>query len=537
MVIPESIEPPESATEARHLRRLLEKQPACLLRVGLDGLLLAANDAALSLLGAEALPQVLGRHLTDWISEPDHTPWDAFAARIREGASSSLECDVTDPAGGSRTLLFQGVPLLDHADGLPSMILSARDTSSARRLETAVREREISRELGDLQKQLDGQVFAERRRADAPPPEWAARQQALTDDHQRALSALEQESRQQLDTLRGERDAARAEQQRLTALGTALESDQQHVLAAQAAERAQLQQMLADDYQRALRDHEHESQRRVDALHAERDQAVADRERLTTLLDERDADHQRVLTALDADHQHVLAARDVDHRHVLAARDADHQLVLTAREADHQRVLTALDVDHQRVLTALDAEQAQRQQTLADEHQDALLRQAREAAQRLDAARTELAQARAEQERLTEVLDARERANQDLVAETDTWRAEVEQHRTATAREQARLEKALADQRVEERSLEENVRHLEELATAGRAALAIGAELQTVLDAVDARTQHLLTETATEAADRHVIEALREDAIEAASLTRQILQATAPRVSDGGGSE
>ena len=35
-----------------HLRRIIEKQPGCLLRADLNGRLLAANDAALGLLGA-----------------------------------------------------------------------------------------------------------------------------------------------------------------------------------------------------------------------------------------------------------------------------------------------------------------------------------------------------------------------------------------------------------------------------------------------------------------------------------------------------
>jgi len=44
------------------------------------------------------------------------------------------------------------------------------------------------------------------------------------------------------------------------------------------------------------------------------------------------------------------------------------------------------------------------------------------------------------------------------------------------------------------------------------------------MEAVDARTQHLLREAALDAENRHIFEALRIDAIDASSLARQLLQ-------------
>src|ERR1700704_3211333 len=146
----------EPITEALHLRRLIEQQPACLLRAGIDGLLLAVNEAGLRLLGGETLTQVLGTKLTKLIMPRQHEEWNEFAARVRDGASGSIECELMDLAGGRRAILLQGVPLIDHADGVPSMILTARDISAPRRLEAALLEREITRELDALQKELQG---------------------------------------------------------------------------------------------------------------------------------------------------------------------------------------------------------------------------------------------------------------------------------------------------------------------------------------------------------------------------------------------
>jgi hypothetical protein len=66
MAVPSALTP---SSDASYLRRLLERQPACLIRVRLDGVLLACNDAALSLFGVGALRAVLNTNLTDRIDQ------------------------------------------------------------------------------------------------------------------------------------------------------------------------------------------------------------------------------------------------------------------------------------------------------------------------------------------------------------------------------------------------------------------------------------------------------------------------------------
>ena len=296
-------QPSKTTAEAVHLRRLIERQPSCLMRVGIDGLLLAVNEVAVRLLGSEELSQVLGRMLTERIVPDHHERWREFAARVGKGASGTIECDLVDLSGIHRTVVLQGIPLLDHPDGIPSMILAARDTSAPRRLEAALQEREASRQHEDLRTELE--------------------------------------------------------------------------------------------------------------------QALAERQRLGALLREHEADRQRLM-----------------------------------------------------------AEHAQVQQNLAEEHQLALLLKEREVRQMLANLRAELGQ-------------------------------------------------ALADHRVDLQSMDENARNLEPLAAAGRLALEVGRELQTVVAALAARARSLLAQCPPEAADRQEIEALRGEAIRAASLTRYIVQGNA----------
>jgi PAS domain S-box-containing protein len=550
----------EPVTEALHLRRLIEQQPACLLRAGIDGLLLAVNGAGLRLLGGESLTQVLGTKLTKLIMPRQHEEWNEFAARVREGASASIECDLTDLVGMRRTILLQGVPLLDHADGVPSMILTARDISAPRRLEAALRESAITRELDHLQKELQGGVseppqgegaLTEReidlQPAIAPAIAEAERiqiRQALAEEHEAALLLKEREAQHLLDSVRAELEQARAEQQRLTTLLGDREIGHERVLAAHAAERTQLQQTLADEHQLALLLKEREGRLLLDSARTELEQARAEQQRLTMLLDEREVDHQRAVAAhaaavaeqAAAVAEHAAAQTELrltlaeQHRLALVLNERGARELLDSARieleqalAEQQRLATLLedrDIDHQRAVAALAAERAQLQQTLAEEHQLALLLKERDGRQLLDNVRTELERAIADRQHFATTLDERD----VMIAEHAARRADGEEALAAAVARQAEIERALAAQHLQLQTVEENARTLERLAAAGRVAVAVGRELETIVAAVDARTQYLLVESALDSENRHLFEALRVDAIDAASLTRQILQ-------------
>ena len=122
----------DHAAEAIHLQRLLDTLPSCLMRVGIDGFILAANDAALGLLGDRDLDHVLGSMVTVWIVTEHHDRWREFAATVAGGTRSSLECDLIDLSGDYRTVLFHGVPPHPrHPDRMPSIMLGARDISAS----------------------------------------------------------------------------------------------------------------------------------------------------------------------------------------------------------------------------------------------------------------------------------------------------------------------------------------------------------------------------------------------------------------------
>jgi PAS domain S-box-containing protein len=128
----------EPSVEVTHLRRVLDTQPSCLMRLAADGTVFAANNAALALLGVKAAAQALGQRFTRWLPPDQHERWREFCAGVLTGASASIECEMIAPAGERHPVLFHGVPLCDHPDGTPSMAVAARAVSSQRQLETAI---------------------------------------------------------------------------------------------------------------------------------------------------------------------------------------------------------------------------------------------------------------------------------------------------------------------------------------------------------------------------------------------------------------
>src|SRR5580765_5333338 len=146
--------------DASYLRRLLERQPACLIRVRLDGVLLACNDAALSLFGVRALRAVLNTNLTDRIVPAQRTKWQEFATRCWANGASSLECDLVLSDDNARPVLVQGVALKDHPDGVESLLLHLRDQSQTHRLEHSIQSAENDR-VGNEERQRAARDQAE----------------------------------------------------------------------------------------------------------------------------------------------------------------------------------------------------------------------------------------------------------------------------------------------------------------------------------------------------------------------------------------
>lgn len=209
----------DPAVEIERLRALLETQPSCLMRIGNDGTLLAVNEVALTLLGARSLGDVLGTRVTDRI-QGDGTVWADFVRRVSQGGSASTECDMNDLAGLGRAVMMQGIALTGHPDGNESLLVSVRDVTTARRLQTSLQEQEelrrtaqasldeASASLRDLRARLAQATAEQNRLREALEGTLAEREQltAAIDQLKSALdAAIDATVRVQQVTERGKR--------------------------------------------------------------------------------------------------------------------------------------------------------------------------------------------------------------------------------------------------------------------------------------------------------------------------------------------
>jgi hypothetical protein len=207
---------PDADDEVERLRLLIERQPTCLLRVGLDGVILAANNAALGQLGASQLGQAIGHRFTQWMIPNHRDRWFDLARRAYEKGAASIECELLDLAERRHAVQIRAVKQPPHPDGKESMTLASREISWMSRLEQALLDQEAA-----------GLALANaRERLEA---------------HGKARTAgFEERAR-----LRRELDEARSEIERLAARLAELESERRREQARYAEECAQFEALLA----------------------------------------------------------------------------------------------------------------------------------------------------------------------------------------------------------------------------------------------------------------------------------------------------
>jgi chromosome segregation ATPase len=505
--------PTAAPADAEHLRRVLDKQPACLMRVGTDGLILAANDAALGLFAAEGPAAVLGGFLTKWIVPGHHAAWREFSRTVSAGISQSVECDLTDATGTLRSVVFHGVPLVDHADGIPSLIIGARDGSALRRLEIALQESEAIRQklAAEPAPRVIENVSVELKELQAKLEEAEADRDRL----ERALDRLPQleqllkQGKTHLHDLHTRLEEATSERNRLEAQLNERESANEQLW----GEQAELARALADKQQREL-----------DELHARLQDANATRDATAARLHAREIEHNQLVSEhaeLRTKYENLTTEHAAARESIEASRQELSVLRGKLGEAISEKDQLVMQLadrisEHERALT----EQDDRRRIEADEHRRALLALRAEMDQtsgERDALRGQLGDLRTQ---FGETTADRDRLEEQL-RDAETYCQQLSNDHQA---QQRAAEKTLADHRIELQSMDLSARRLEPLAAAGRLALDIARELVTAAADIDARAACLVAESSVGSSNRQQVEQLRSDAVRMASLAGQMLQ-------------
>jgi PAS domain S-box-containing protein len=123
--------------EAR-LRSLVEKLPACIVRMSADGVVLATNDRAVTLLGASSAAQVLRKQFDLLVPADAREAWTDFVVRVCAGETRSTEVAITTFDGIDRTVEAAAVPSPSEFGRSPSLLMVLRDVTERKRLEAVV---------------------------------------------------------------------------------------------------------------------------------------------------------------------------------------------------------------------------------------------------------------------------------------------------------------------------------------------------------------------------------------------------------------
>ena len=285
----------DAASEAAHLRSLIEKQPSCLMRVGADGTLLAVSDAALTLLGARDLAQVLDTNVLQHLQGEAADVWADFTGRVLSSGSGSAECEMTDLGGSRRSTMLLGVALPDHPDGITSLLVTVRDVSAARRLEASLEQQDgLRQSIEELSAKLAAAL------ADRQQFELAA-----ADRYQ--VQATLEDATEERERLRARLEEAATERHQLHAALDRAAVGREDVRAAAAARIQQLEAAAADRQR----------------LRAALDEAIAGRQQVAHALEQMVAEHDALEAAgreREAKRQRTLAA------HVAARMKAEQAL-------------------------------------------------------------------------------------------------------------------------------------------------------------------------------------------------------------------
>ncbi|HUF25068.1 MAG TPA: PAS domain-containing protein [Vicinamibacterales bacterium] len=484
----------QTPSDSAHLRSLIEKQPVCLVRVSLDGILLAVNEAALSLFGAGHLGQVLETSFVERFLR-DQELWRDFSSRVWASGSGSADCELTDVSGDTRSVRLQGVARLDHPDGIDALFMTIRDISSTVRLENAIEETAQARaSLDDTDRQLEAtrieqerlasalsQAEAEQRRLSELLAEAAANErriearageeraraiQLLEEQHRADLAAHAQKAQDLFDDLQeqlalalaGQRRLAAAEHERAGRLQVTEQelAERQQIEADHARHRAELEARLQQQ-DRALAAAAEEKRELAAQEHAARDQIAALAAAVnghTASEAERQHRIERLQAELAATADERAAAegqRDRERAAIAEELHGEWQRALQNAEAESHQALERRDREYREAVERLEAsaraERGQLTDRLQQDYEITLATERGEARKRIDAAEVELAATCEEIVRLTGQAE-RDRAQlaalqREYAQTVDTMRGDHQRQVEALRREEEELREAL----------------------------------------------------------------------------------------------
>ena len=125
-------------TRENRLRTLVDRLPACIVRVSPDGAILAMNAVALDLVGAVEPRQVLRKAFQALVAPDDIERCTEFIRRVAEGDQRSLQVSLTTLTGTGRLVDATAVSMPPEEGRAGSVLMVLRDVTERARLESTL---------------------------------------------------------------------------------------------------------------------------------------------------------------------------------------------------------------------------------------------------------------------------------------------------------------------------------------------------------------------------------------------------------------
>ena len=125
-------------TRESRLRTLVDRLPACIVRVSPDGAILAMNAVALDLVGAVEPRQVLRKAFQALVAPHDIEGCTEFIRCVADGDQRSLELSLTTLTGTGRVVEATAVPMPPEEGRPGSVLMVLRDVTERARLESTL---------------------------------------------------------------------------------------------------------------------------------------------------------------------------------------------------------------------------------------------------------------------------------------------------------------------------------------------------------------------------------------------------------------
>ncbi|TAN71351.1 MAG: EAL domain-containing protein [Methylobacter sp.] len=146
------------------LRAIIEAEPECVKLVAVDGTLLQVNRAGLNMIEADSSDQIVGQHITQFMTPEYRDAFMALTKRVFEGESGNLKFEMHGLKGSHRWMDAHTVPLRDAHGHITALLAVTRDITEHKAAETA-RQEALDR-LQKIASRVPGLVFQFQMRPD-----------------------------------------------------------------------------------------------------------------------------------------------------------------------------------------------------------------------------------------------------------------------------------------------------------------------------------------------------------------------------------